>query len=99
MPSIQARSLVRSHNAHTYLLITLVSFSTTVVMTRLFLTLTGFPKIGGGVLHIAHLLWGGLLLFIASILAILLANRWAYVTNALFSGIGVGLVIDEVGKL
>src|SRR5258708_38769749 len=26
------------------------------------------------------------------------ANRWAYVTSALLSGIGVGLFIDEVGK-
>jgi hypothetical protein len=49
-------------------------------------------------LHIAHLLWGGLLLFIASLLPLILANRWIYILTALISGIGVGLFIDEVGK-
>jgi hypothetical protein len=31
-----------------------------VLLTRLYLNLTGFPHIGAGGLHIAHLLWGGL---------------------------------------
>ena len=47
------------------LLISLVAFSVTVVITRIFLQLTGFPQIGDSVLHIAHALWGGLLLFIS----------------------------------
>src|SRR5258707_11992323 len=96
--SIRPSNSVHHWKAERYVRILMVSFASAVVVTRLFLTLTGFPKIGGGELHIAHLLWGGLLLFIASILAILLANRWVYVTSALLSGIGVGLFIDEVGK-
>ena len=36
-----------------------------VLVTRLYLTLTGFPKVGGGGLHLAHLLWGGLLMLAA----------------------------------
>jgi hypothetical protein len=63
-----------------------------------FLQLTGFPQIGNSVLHIAHALWGGLLLFIAVLLPLLLANRWAIQASALLSGIGIGLFIDEVGK-
>lgn len=92
------RKPVRRDNAQHYLLLTLLSFSTTVVVTRLFLTLTGFPKIGRGELHIAHLLWGGLLLFIAMLLLTILENRWVYTLGALLGGIGVGLFIDEVGK-
>jgi hypothetical protein len=92
------RRSVRRPGAENYLLITLLSFATSVSGTRFFLEITGYPQLGGQNLHIAHVLWGGLLLFIASILPLLLANRWVYPLTALFSGIGVGLFIDEVGK-
>ncbi|MCK4976520.1 MAG: hypothetical protein KAS36_06285 [Anaerolineales bacterium] len=49
-------------------------------------------------LHIAHALWGGLLLFIAVLIPLALANRWAIQASALLGGIGIGLFIDEVGK-
>jgi hypothetical protein len=51
------------------------------------------------VLHIAHALWGGLFLFVAALLPLALANRWAIQASAVLSGIGIGLFIDEVGKL
>src|SRR5258706_8808524 len=89
---------VRRHNSQSYILIMLISFSTSVILTRLVLTVTGFPKIGGGTLHIAHLLWGGLLLFLAAVLMLTLANRWVYSVGALMTGTGIGLFIDEVGK-
>jgi hypothetical protein len=47
---------------------------------------------------IAHLLWGGLLLFIAALLPRMLANRYALNVAAMLSGVGVGRFIDEVGK-
>jgi hypothetical protein len=50
------------------------------------------------VLHIAHALWGGLLLIIAGFLPLAYANRWAIQASALLGGIGIGLFIDEVGK-
>ncbi|MGH2402252.1 MAG: hypothetical protein ACRDE6_06035, partial [Candidatus Limnocylindria bacterium] len=92
------RRPVRREGAERYLLVTLVSFAATVILTRWFLTLTGFPQIGGGDLHIAHALWGGAALFAAAILPILLAGRFVYLTSALLAGIGIGLFIDEVGK-
>jgi len=92
------RQPVRREGADKNLLITLLSFATSVVLTRLFLELTGYPQLGTSTLHIAHVLWGGLFLFVASLLPLLLANRWVYTVGALFSGIGVGLFIDEVGK-
>lgn len=76
----------------------LVSFAATVIGTRWFLQLTGFPQLGGGDLHIAHALWGGAALFAAAILPILLAGRAVYTASAVLAGIGGGLFIDEVGK-
>ena len=100
MPENQTniRAAVRRNGAQKYILISLVSFASTVMLTRLFLSLTGYPKIGGGELHIAHVLWGGLILFIAALLPLIFANTWVFNTGAILSGIGVGLFIDEVGK-
>lgn len=92
------RTPVKRQGSDQYLLLTLISFAISITLTRLFLQLTGYPKLGRGELHIAHVLWGGLLLFIASILPLLIANRWVYVVGAILAGTGVGLFIDEVGK-
>jgi hypothetical protein len=87
----------RAGAAH-YLRLSLLSFAATVIFVRLFLALTGYPQLGNGTLHIAHVLWGGLLLFIASLLPLILANRWVYAVSGVLSGVGAGLFIDEVGK-
>src|SRR5512143_3063999 len=93
------RKPVRRSEADDDILLMLLSFATSVVITRVFLQLTGFPKIGGDSgLHIAHLLWGGLLLFIATLLPMIYANQWIYPLMAILAGAGVGLFIDEVGK-
>lgn len=80
------------------MLTSLIAFAVTMILTRTFLQLAGFPQIGNSVLHIAHALWGGLLLFVAVLLPLAYVNRWVIRTSALLSGIGIGLFIDEVGK-
>lgn len=92
------RRPVKRQQADTYLMLTLLSFAGSVSLTRLFLSLTGYPQVGGGEFHIAHVLWGGLFLFVASLIPLMIANRWVYVTGAILAGIGMGLFIDEVGK-
>jgi len=89
---------VRREGAERYLLLTLVAFAATVLATRAYLELTGYPRIGGGELHIAHALFGGLFLFAAALLPIVLAGRRTYRLSAVLGGIGIGLFIDEVGK-
>jgi hypothetical protein len=96
--SARLRTPVPRQGAERYLLETLLAFAVSVGLTRAFLSLTGYPQIGGGGLHIAHVLWGGLLLFAAALLPLLWANRWVYDGTALLAGLGVGLFIDEVGK-
>lgn len=89
---------VRRAGSDKYFLLMLISFAVSVTLTRAFLNLTGFPQIGNKELHFAHVLWGGLILFCASIIPLIYANRWVFPVSAMLSGIGVGLFIDEVGK-
>lgn len=89
---------VQRVRAETYVLITLVAFAASVIVTRVYLELTGYPQIGSGNLHIAHVLWGGLGLYIAALLPLIFLNRSALVWSAILNGVGVGLFIDEVGK-
>ncbi|MHC1739656.1 MAG: hypothetical protein AB9897_00935 [Anaerolineaceae bacterium] len=95
---LKNRTAVQRRHAPTYLLLTLLSFAFSVTATRVFLNLTGFPQLGGGGLHIAHVLWGGLFLFAASLLPLILVNQWALQLSSILAGIGVGLFIDEIGK-
>lgn len=89
---------VRRQGAERYLQLTILSFAASVSLTRLILELTGYPQLGNSTLHIAHVLYGGVILYAASLLPLLYANRWAYTWGAILSGVGVGLFIDEVGK-
>ncbi len=97
-PFAWIRRPVRREGAERYVFITLVSFAATVIGTRWFLSITGFPQIGGGDLHIAHAVWGAAALFAAALLPILLAGRFVYVSAAALAGVGIGLFIDEIGK-
>ena len=90
--------LIERDNAVRYMMISMLSFVATVAVVRTFLALTGYPQIGSGTLHIAHVLWGGLILYIAAILPLIYLNPRLHILEAVLSGIGVGLFIDEVGK-
>lgn len=89
---------VKRQGAENNLLITLISFAGAVLLTRMTLFLSNYPQLGGGYIHIAHVLWGGIFLFIAALLPLIFTNRWTYSTSAFLAGAGVGLFIDEVGK-
>ena len=65
---------------------------------RAFLTLTGFPRVGGGELHIAHMLWGGALMLIAIMLLLSFLDRPIQHVSAVVAGLGFGTFVDEIGK-
>lgn len=92
-----ARPRVRD-GAERSLLLVIVSFIVAVVGTRWFLQATGYPQVGGGELHVAHMLWGGLALVVAALLLLVVSASWAQPITAILTGAGTGLFIDEVGK-
>src|SRR5665647_796666 len=55
----------------------------TVLLTRAFLAAAGYPQIGGGGLHVAHVLWGGLLMALAFVLLLSFAGPVARPAGAL----------------
>lgn len=95
---IQFRRFIERERAPGYLFMMLLSFAATVLLTRIFLALTGYPQLGNEQLHIAHVLWGGLILGVGAALPLVYTSRFIYGISALLNGIGLGLFLDEVGK-
>ena len=90
--------LIERDEAENLVLLSLFSFALTIIAVRLFLEATGYPQVGNGTLHIAHVLWGGLLLFVAVVIVLIWDNPSVMRLTAVLGGIGIGLFIDEVGK-
>src|SRR6266516_413370 len=70
----------------------------TILVIRTQLWLTNYPQLGGHGLHIAHLLWGGLVMLIALVILLSFLSPVARQLAAVLGGIGFGFFIDELGK-
>jgi hypothetical protein len=92
------RIFIRAFEAPDLLELSLVASVSTVLLVRLVLHLTGYPSVGGDVLHVAHVLWGGLLMLAALIVALSFLDRPTLRLVAIVGGVGFGLFIDEIGK-
>ena len=66
--------------------------------TRAFLAVTGYPQLGASGIHIAHLLWGGLLMLVALLLLLAYLDRSVQHVAAVLGGLGFGMFVDEIGK-
>jgi hypothetical protein len=75
-----------------------VSSVATILIVRAILAATGWPQLGGGKIHFAHLLWGGIGMLIAFILFMAMQGRLWDQLATLSAGIGFGLFLDELGK-
>lgn len=95
---VYKRRFIRDFEAGRFLDLMLVSAVTTVLVIRFYLKLTSYPQIGVGHVHIAHMLWGGLLMLSALVVLISFLGRPPQHLAALLGGVGFGAFIDEVGK-
>lgn len=75
-----------------------ISAIATILLIRLYLHLTGYPQIGGGGLHIAHMLWGGFFMLISITLLLNFLTTPLKKLAAFLGGVGFGTFIDELGK-
>lgn len=92
------RRLIERQHAARYLFLMMIAFAASILITRIYLELTGYPQIGNEELHIAHVLWGGLIVAVGAALPLIFSNTTIYGKSAILSGIGLGLFFDEVGK-
>jgi hypothetical protein len=76
----------------------LVSAVTSLLTVRFFLHLTGYPSVGGARFHIAHMLYGGLLMVAALVLLMAFIGSRVQRLASVIGGLGFGLFIDELGK-
>ena len=89
---------VRRGNADFLFTTMLISFAIALIGTRVFLNLTGWPQIANDLFHIAHVLWGGIIMFIALMWVLLYRGKFVLIAGSVLAGIGWALFIDELGK-
>lgn len=95
---MKSRYFIRNFEADRYMEIFLVSAVFAVLAIRLFLKITGYPQVGSSELHIAHMLWGGLLMLVSIVILLFFLSKRAMYLASLLGGLGFGTFIDEIGK-
>ena len=91
-------NLIRDAQGEYLLEIFLVTAVAAVLGIRFFLAMTGYPKVSGGGLHIAHVLVGGAFMLMAIVVLLNFINKTGRDLAAVLGGFGFGAFIDELGK-
>jgi hypothetical protein len=92
------RVFYRNLRARDQLELFLLTAVSSLLLVRLYLYLTGYPQIGSGGLHIAHMLWGGTLMLAALTITLSFLGARTQRLAAIVGGAGFGIFIDELGK-
>lgn len=96
--SMSSGIFYRNVRARDQLEIFLLAAVSSLLLVRFYLYLTGYPQIGSGGLHIAHMLWGGALMLSALVVSLSFLGARALRVSAILGGVGFGIFIDELGK-
>jgi len=98
VPRLSLGRLTRNFEAPALFESFFVAAVTSFLGIRAFLAVTGYPRIGSAGIHIAHMLWGGLLMLAALVLLLGYLDRSVQHLAAVVAGLGFGTFIDEIGK-
>jgi len=98
MFGIKVQKIVRDVEVGRYFENILVSSFFSILVIRAYLKIFGYPLVGAGDVHVAHMLFGGIIMLAAYILVISFLNRDMKHISTVIFGIGFGMFIDEVGK-
>src|SRR5205807_3749576 len=90
--------LVRNLDDEGYLETFLVSGIAAILLLRFYLYVTGFPQVGGKGLHVAHTLWGGVLMLLALSIVFNDLDRDGYRLGSLLRAPALGLFTDELAN-
>ncbi|MGH2634070.1 MAG: hypothetical protein ACRDG3_11725, partial [Tepidiformaceae bacterium] len=92
------RAFPRSTDVVSLIDLFMMSAISSLMLVRLYLFVAGYPQVGGGGLHIAHMIWGALLMLIALLVAVSFVSTASTWWTAVIGGLGFGLLVDETGK-
>jgi len=92
------RLLYRNIYARDHLEVFLVTAISALLINRFFLHITHYPSVGGSKYHIAHMLYGGMLMLAAIVINLSFLGVRVQRLCAFIGGVGFGLFIDELGK-
>ncbi|MEO8230346.1 MAG: hypothetical protein ABI628_11380 [Chloroflexota bacterium] len=93
-----SRRLLRRSDAPALFEGFLIAAVASFLAIRFLLEVTGYPRLGGSGLHIAHMLPGGLLMLASLMLLLAYLDRPIHHVAAVIGGFGFGAFIDEIGK-
>ncbi len=89
---------IKRSSSSDYLMLFLIAGAASVLGTRLYLHLLSYPQISAGYFHIAHTLFGSVLLTLSTLFLLTFHGRRVRQLSAVLAGLGFGLSIDEIGK-
>ncbi|WP_269851628.1 hypothetical protein [Methanosarcina horonobensis] len=84
------RKLARNIYAGSLLEVFMVTAVTAVLAIRFFLEITGYPQVGGGGLHIAHVLVGGFFMLVSILILLIFLGNYSRSLAAVLGGFGFG---------
>jgi hypothetical protein len=80
------------------ILIVLIWSVFSLLATRLYLNLRGYPQIGSGEWHVSHAAIGGVIMIVGITTMLIFVHSKLKKLSLMMFGIGTGLFIDEIGK-